>query len=452
MTDADKAQDRELGRVAAGKGAPLGALVLDLWQATRMDWGFVSDRLAGAFRARRALGGRERRFVAETIYGMVRHARRIDEALRLGGLRPKSAPPDHERLVAYLVLEAELGLDEAVRLVPAVDWTAAAAVDQRIAQIADPVKRIALAASLPDFLAAQLHADHGDRAEAIAHALNQRAPMTVRANRLLVEPDALIAELAAAGLSARPGDHAGAAIHVETRTNLFGLEAFKGGRFEAQDEGSQLIAELVAPPPRGLVVDFCAGAGGKTLALAAALENRGRVLACDVDPRKLAELKRRARRATVTTAQAIELGGEPKAPLPAPLVRVEGKADRVLVDAPCTGVGSLRRNPELRFRLSPADLTRLPVQQLEICERALALLAPGGRLIYATCTVLHAENRAVVAALLARHPTLEEVPAKEVWGAERARALGDADGRYLEVTPDRHGTDGFFAAIVRRRR
>jgi 16S rRNA (cytosine967-C5)-methyltransferase len=451
MTEADKAQGRELAREAAAGGA-LGGVVIELWQATRMDWGFVTDKLSAAFRARRGLGGRERRFVAETLYGLVRHARRIDEALRLGGLRPASAPPDRERLLAYLVLEDGLAPADAARHAPGVDWSKVAAVDERIAAIADPVRRLALAVSLPDFLAARLVADHGAEAEPLARALNLRAPMTVRANLLAGDRDALIAALGVAGLVARAGEHAVAAVHVESRTNLFSLEAFQAGRFEAQDEGSQLIAELVAPPPRGLVVDFCAGAGGKTLAIAAAMENRGRLIACDVDPRKLGELKRRARRAGVTTVQSAELSPAHDAALPAVLARVEGKVDRVLVDAPCTGVGALRRNPEARFRLSEADLARLPGEQLAICERALPLLGPGGRLIYATCTVLAAENRAVVDSLLARHPDLELVPVKEIWGAERARALGDGDGSFLEVTPHRHGTDGFFAAILRRRR
>jgi 16S rRNA (cytosine967-C5)-methyltransferase len=204
MTEADKAQDRELPRAAAA-GGPLGHLVLELWQATRMDWGFVTDRLARAFRARRDLGGRERRFVAETVFGMVRHARRIDEAVRLGGLRPRSAPPDRERLLVYLVLEEGLPLDDAARHAPGLDWQAVATVDAKIAQIADPARRIALAASLPDFLAEVLVADHGARAEALAIALNQRAPMTVRANLLATDADRLIAELGAAGLTARRG-------------------------------------------------------------------------------------------------------------------------------------------------------------------------------------------------------------------------------------------------------
>jgi 16S rRNA (cytosine967-C5)-methyltransferase len=443
----------ELARAVA-RGGALADLLLELWRTTRIDWSFATDRLASAFRARRELGSRDRRFAAETLYGMIRHARRIDEALAAGGLRAASAAPDRERLLAYLVLEGELPVEAAASAAPAVDWRAVAAIDERIAREPDRVRRLALRRSLPDWLAARLAAEYGDDADALAAALNERAPMTIRANTLRTERDALAAALEGEGLRVRAGELASHALHVETRTNLFGLDAFRKGWFEAQDEGSQLVAEVVAPPPRGLVVDACAGAGGKTLALAALMGNRGRLLAADVDARKLGELKRRARRAGVTTAQAITVDAadiHPDAPWPPPLARAVGRADRVLVDAPCTGIGSLRRNPEARWRLAPADLERLPVVQRAIIERALPLVAPGGRLIYATCTLLAAENERVVEAVLAAHPELEPVPIKEIWGKERAAAVGAGDGAHMKLLPHVHGTDGFFAAVVRRR-
>jgi 16S rRNA (cytosine967-C5)-methyltransferase len=448
MTTESPPNERELIRSAAALGH-LGTLTLELWQRTRIDWGFASNQLADAFRARR-LGGRERRLVAETLFGMIRHARRLDEALAAGGARAGAAAPDYDRLLAYLVLEEGLAPAEAARHRPAIDWRAVAAIDDELARIRAPAERIARRHSLPDWLAARLFAEWGDDAESLAASLNERAPMTVRVNRLRAEPDEVIASLADEGIEARRGEFAASALHVETRTNLFGLRAFREGMFEAQDEGSQLIAELLAPPPKGLVVDLCAGAGGKTLALAAMLENRGRILAADIDGRKLVELRRRARRGGVSNVQAVEISGDVREPLPAPLARIEGKADRVLVDAPCTGVGSLRRNPEARWRLTEADTARLPAVQRGICERAIGLLAPGARLIYATCTVLAAENRQVVSALRQAHPELELVAPKEIWGRERAARVTDASGQYLEVLPHRHGTDGFFAAILRR--
>jgi len=425
-------------------------MVLDLWKTTRIDWSFASDALARAFRSHRELGGRERRQVAEALYGMIRHLRRLDEALAAGGLVSANRAPDRERLVAYLVLEEALPIETAAACEPDVDWRAVAGIDERLARERDPRRRIALRCSLPDWLAARLVADLGDAAEPIAAALNQRAPMTVRVNTLCTDRQALAAALAEESIETEPGRFSDTALHVTTRTNLFGLGPFKRGWFEAQDEGSQLIAELVAPPPRSLVVDACAGAGGKTLALAAALANRGRVVAADVDARKLAELKRRVRRAGASNVQSVAIQAG-HVEYPAPLARLEGKVDRVLVDAPCTGIGALRRNPEARWRLTEGDCTRMPALQRDICERALSLVAPGGRLVYATCTLLRAENEELVAALLADHPELEPMPAKMIWGKERAEAICDPTGSYLKVDPAAHGTDGFFAAVLRRR-
>jgi 16S rRNA (cytosine967-C5)-methyltransferase len=203
----------------------------------------------------------------------------------------------------------------------------------------------------------------------------------------------------------------------------------------------------VAPPPRGAVLDACAGAGGKTLALGARLANRGRLIALDVSERKLEELKERARRAGLTNVQAL-LADDFFARR-----EKEGGAlplfDRVLCDAPCSGLGVLRRHPETRWRLQPAELDELPRTQRAILERYAPLVAPGGRLIYATCTVTAAENDEVVDPFLAAHPSFEEAPAKEILGSERALAIGD--GRRLRLLPHLHDTDGFFAAVMRRR-
>jgi 16S rRNA (cytosine967-C5)-methyltransferase len=447
MTEVDKAQGRLA--VDAAAGSHLGRLVLDLWQRTRIDWGFVTDRLADAFRHERRIGSAERRFASETLYGMIRHLRRIDEALTAGGLRPGGPAPDRERLLAYLVLEAGLPPQDAARHVRAIDWQKVADIDAQLVRIKDPARRIARLRSLPDWLAERLVAERGaDEADRLAAALGERAPMTVRANTLRNPREELIAELAREGIAAHAGALAAAAVHIDTRTNLFATAAFKAGRFEAQDEGSQLIAELVAPPPRSRVVDYCAGAGGKTLALAAEMASAGRITACDVDRRKLAELKKRARRAGASNIESVELDAEGFAP---PLRSLERGAARVLVDAPCSGIGSLRRNPEARWRLDPADLRRMPELQLTIARRALDLVAPNGRLVYATCTLLRAENQEVVERLLADNRDLTLVAPKEIWGAARAAPLTDPTGSFMELLPHRHGTDGFFAAVLRRR-
>ena len=447
MTEADKAQGQLAAEAASG--GPIGRLVLDLWQRTRIDWGFASDRLADAFRRDRRLGSAGRRFASETLYGMIRHLRRLDEALAAGGLRPGGPAPDRERMIGYLVLEGGLAPADAARHAPAIDWSRVAAIDQQLGRIKDPARRIARLRSLPDWLVELLVAERGaEEADRLAAALAERAPMTVRANTLRNSRDELCAALAGEGIAAHAGALATTSVLVDTRTNLFATAAFKAGRFEAQDEGSQLIAELVAPPPRSRVVDYCAGAGGKTLALAAAMASAGRIVACDVDRRKLVELKKRARRAGASNIESVVLDADG---FPPALRSLERAAARVLVDAPCSGLGSLRRNPEARWRLDPADLHRMPELQLAIARRALDLVAPGGRLIYATCTLLRAENQAVVERLLAENGDLAIVPPKEIWSAARAAPLTDASGSFMELLPHRHGTDGFFAAVLRRK-
>jgi 16S rRNA (cytosine967-C5)-methyltransferase len=210
------------------------------------------------------------------------------------------------------------------------------------------------------------------------------------------------------------------------------------------DEGSQLVAELVAPPPGGRVVDACAGAGGKTLALSAALAGKGRVLALDTDGKKLEELRRRARRAGLTNVHAKPVGSGAGDVARAAL----GTHDRVLVDVPCSGLGTLRRNPEARWRLRRADVEGFPARQLALMIAYAPLTAVGGRLIYATCTVNRRENEGVVERFLAERDDFVPVPAKEIWGRERAGKLGD--GMTLQLFPHRHDTDGFFTAVLRR--
>jgi len=468
-------------------------MVLELWQRTRMDWGFVTDRLASTFRKETWIGSHERRFISETLYGLVRHLRRIDAGLARGR-KTQRAPRDLERLLALLVLEQLIAPAQAARAVPEIDWSAVVGIDDAIAAERKRVPRIALAASLPDWLAARLATDWGDEAEALALALNRRAPMTVRANLISTDRDALAAELARDRIATAPGAWCDTALHVETRTNLFALTAFTRGAMEAQDEGSQLLADLAAacarpgalvqtersattnaeggsqrsstmhaegrsqrisaaserrsattrggPASGPLVIDLCAGAGGKTLAIAARLGNRGRIVAADVDARKLDELRRRARRAGVTCAQTVHLDG---GRWPAALDALRGKADVVLVDAPCSGIGALRRNPEARWRLSEADLTGFAARQKEILGGARALLTPGGRLVYATCTVLDVENAEVVAAVVG--PDLVAVPIRDLLG-DRARELGDGD--VFTVAPHRQGSDGFYARVLQR--
>ncbi len=238
MTESGEVQGRELTQLMRRTQG----LLLTLWRRTRMDWGFVTDRLAEAFRNQRSLGSRERRFISETLFGMVRHARRIDHALAAAGVSMANRAPDLERLIGYLLLEERLSAADAAALAPGVDWARALAADAALAGEENAARRLALRHSLPDWLAGRLAAEYGSQSEALAQALGQRAPMTVRANLLRGDRDALAAALAAEQVSTHPGELSPWSLICDTRVNLFGLAAFKAGKFEAQDEGSQLIA------------------------------------------------------------------------------------------------------------------------------------------------------------------------------------------------------------------
>jgi len=298
---------------------------------------------------------------------------------------------------------------------------------------------------LPAWLHARLTKDFG---EAAVRALGEAPSTDVRANPSRAERDEVIAELAREGIAAEvlPRTKYGARILPGAR-DLYATRAFREGMFEVQDEGSQLVAELVAPNPGALVIDACAGEGGKTLAIAALLGGRGRIVACDVAPHKLEVLKTRAKRAGLSNVRTIAIDRE--GPLPPELARL--RADRVLVDAPCTGVGTLRRNPELRHRLDEDSPARLAAEQRTIALRFAPLVEKGGRLIYATCTILREEDEGSVEAILAA-TDLQPMRAAEIWGTARAAPLTDPSGSYLRLFPHVHGTDGFFAAVLRRAR
>jgi 16S rRNA (cytosine967-C5)-methyltransferase len=430
---------------------------VEIYAAAAADWTRAPSVLGRAFRDARELRSPERRFVGEAVYGMIRWRRRL--AFAVDAALPSA-------LALYLAwlwqTEAQASPALAAELARAgVDAARLGDVDERLAAL-PPAARLAIAESVPDWIAELLIVEHGlDGAAAMLAAMNRRAPLSARANRLKNTREELAERLADENVATHPSALAPDGLELETHVNAYGLGAFREGRFELQDAGSQLIAELCAPPPRGRVVDACAGAGGKTLALGALMGNRGRLTALDTDGRKLEELRRRARRAGLTNVQAIEIAAG--APPPAALV---GAADRVLVDAPCSGLGVLRRNPEARWRLDPADLEELGALQRALVASSARMVAPGGRLIYATCSVARHENDAVVDEFARAHPEFEEVPVKEILGGERARALlapqaGRADdsraravgdGTRLRLLPHVHDCDGFFAAVLRLRR
>jgi 16S rRNA (cytosine967-C5)-methyltransferase len=250
--------------------------------------------------------------------------------------------------------------------------------------------------------------------------------------------------LHASGLAAEPTPHSPVGIRLAGRPALEQHSLYRDGSIEVQDEGSQLLGFLAAPKRREMVADFCAGAGGKTLLLGALMRSEGRLYAFDVSTARIRRLHVRLARSGLSNVQPEALAHENDTRLK----RLAGKLDRVLVDAPCTGLGTLRRNPDLKWRQHPQDLAVLRQKQASILESASRLLKPGGRLVYATCSILPAENDDIVDDFLRRHAQFEPLDAEAVLAQQ---SISVATGSRLRLWPHRHGTDGFFAAVMQRR-
>jgi 16S rRNA (cytosine967-C5)-methyltransferase len=388
--------------------------------------------LSGFFRAHRS-GARDRAFIAETAYAVLRRKRLLE---RLAGPRPTP------RQLVLLSLSRVRGmsqrqLDPALREGEA-EWLAG------IRRGAEPDLTAAEQADLPDWLVERLLSRMTPQAlQAMARALNTPAPLDLRVNSLKAERGAVAARLAADGIVADPCAFAPLGLRLKGKPALQKHPAFLDGSFEVQDEGSQLLGYLLAPRRGEMVVDFCAGAGGKTLALGAMMRSTGRLYALDVSDKRLAKLKPRAARAGLSNVHPIRIAGENDIRVK----RLAGKADRVLVDAPCSGLGTLRRNPDLKWRQSPQSVAELSLKQAAILAAAAKLVRPGGRLVYATCSILAEENEAIVDAFLAAHPGFRRLSARELLSAQ---GIAVDCGEDMCLAPQLHGTDGFYAAVLER--
>ena len=429
------------GKAAAGAPkAPEGAVSRPLFiQATQalgavLAFDFPADAvLSRHFRDNRELGHRDRGFIAEAVYGVLRRLRWLR---RLAG---DEATP-RMLLLAWFARGEGWPMRNFEGLVSATerDWVASI-------KAADPGElTLAERADLPDWLAERLLAQM-DEADvlALAHGLNRAAPLDLRVNLLKADRDTVLARLQEDGIGAEAGKLSPQAIRLAGKPALQKHPLFLDGSFEVQDEGSQLLGLLVQPRRGELVVDFCAGAGGKTLQLGAMMRSTGRLYAFDVSEKRLAKLKPRMARAGLSNVHPVLIAHEADAKVK----RLAGKADRVLVDAPCTGLGTLRRNPDLKWRQSPAAVEEMVAKQGAILAAAARVVRPGGRLVYATCSLLAEENDAIVDAFLAAHPEFRALSAQEVLAAQ---GVALETGERLRLLPHVHDTDGFFAAVMER--
>jgi 16S rRNA (cytosine967-C5)-methyltransferase len=389
--------------------------------------------LRAFFRERRELGQRDRAFIAELGFAVVRHLRLLET---LAGSRQ----PRRLLLAALTVLEGrsarQLG---ALTKAAEAEWLG----QVRAAHAADLPLPVQL--SLPDWVWERLCATLAEpEAVALARGLLNPAPLDLRVNVLLASREEALERLAADGIAAAPTPFAPTCVRLTDKPALQHHPLFLEGKVEVQDEASQLLTWLVAPGRREMVVDFCAGAGGKTLALGAAMRSEGRLYAFDTSRPRLANLAPRLKRSGLSNVHPQHIDSEHDNRIR----RLEGKIDRALVDAPCSGLGTLRRNPDLKWRQTQAAIPELQAKQRAILTAAARLLKPGGRLVYATCSILPEENDEVVASFLAVHPEFRSLHCGELLASQGI----DLDtGAHLRVFPHSHGMDGFFAAALERR-
>jgi len=387
--------------------------------------------VARHFRENKSLGPRERATLSDTVFAVLRQRLRLEWLARSGSgskwrrLAVLGFPGDRDFLKSALTDQEKTWLDHCLAV--------------QDADLMAPHRH-----NLPEWLATALQAQLGAEFDALVSSLNDVAPLDLRVNALKAKRPAVLEALKKAGIHARATTYSPMGIRVEGKPSLAKLPLFTQGDVEVQDEGSQLLTLLLEPKRGEMVVDFCAGAGGKTLAIGAAMRNSGRLYAFDTSAHRLDAIKPRLARSDLSNVHPVAIAHERDERIK----RLAGKIDRVLVDAPCSGLGTLRRHPDLKWRQTPATVAELVKLQTAILASAARLLKPGGRLVYATCSLLPDENEAVAAAFGQAHPDFVPLDAAEclargqVTDADKLCSHGQ-----LRLWPHRHGSDGFFAAV-----
>ncbi len=389
-------------------------------------------KLGWFFKQNRDLGTKDRAFIAESVYGVLR---------RKSFLSYVSDGEDPRKLlVAWLVRVQGMSTRDLADSLTAQqkEWA------QEIkAKKTDDISK-AMQADLPEWLWDKLVVQYGEEeALTIARSMHQPASLDLRVNLVKATREDVIAKFASEKTEVNPTPYAPNGLRMPQKMTISRHVLFTDGKIEVQDEGSQLLAQLVAPRRSEMVADFCAGAGGKSLAMGALMRNSGRIYAFDVSEKRLQNLGKRLKRSGLSNlhSQVISSEADPK------LKRLNGKFDRVLVDAPCSGLGTLRRNPDLKWRQKPQDVLELSVKQTNILARAAKLVKTGGRLVYATCSLLQDENEVIADAFLKANPDFVLVPAGSILQQQQ---INLDTGVYLKLLPHLHQTDGFFAAVFEK--
>ena len=398
-------------------------------------------KLSEFFRNNRDLGTKERAFVAESVYGVLRRLRFLSTVTA----NEEDDPDDARKLIlAYLLRVQGMSIRE---LEPMLNEQQKEWAHMIKAKSTENLP-LAVQADVRDWLWDKLVAQYGEaEALTIGRSMHEQATLDLRVNTIKGNRDDVLAKFIAENTSGETNiaktPYSPIGIRMPNRMNIGRHVLFTEGKIEVQDEGSQLLAFLVAPKRGMMVADFCAGAGGKSLAIGALMRNTGRLYAFDVSEKRLHNLGQRLKRSGLSNlhAQVISSETDPK------LKRLNGKFDRVLVDAPCSGLGTLRRNPDLKWRQLPEDVAELNVKQANILARAAKLTKTGGRLIYATCSLLEDENEKIAEQFLAAHPDFRLMNAAEILAQQQ---INLDTGNYLKLLPHLHNTDGFFASVFEK--
>ncbi len=389
-------------------------------------------------RENRSFGPRERSTLADTVYAVLRKKLLFDH------FAPSGSGPKERRM-------AILGFAHGVG---SRDFLKGALSDQEKnwldacdgIQVKDLMERHRH--NLPEWLAKELKSQLGDEFWPLVESLEGLAPLDLRVNAMTAKRSEVEKEMTKAGIKTTPCLYSPWGLRVEGKPNLGKLDVFTRGAVEVQDEGSQLLALLLDAKRSEMVVDFCAGAGGKTLAIGASMRNTGRLYAFDNSAHRLDALKPRLARSGLSNVHPAAIAHERDDRVK----RLAGKIDRVLVDAPCSGLGTLRRNPDLKWRQDAKSVDEVAQKQAAILASAARLLRPGGRLVYATCSLLPQENEAIADAFSAAHTDFKPLPVAELLEGLKIDAHAGTrqslvSGAYLRLWPHRHQTDGFFAAV-----
>lgn len=387
------------------------------------------------YKDNRALGSRDRAEISETVFDILRNLRRYRHFAQSG-------EGSEFRRLALLGLLATQGEDYLTELLTPFEqeWL------QRISTLDLETMPWEVRHSLPDWLADRLR--NFIQADSLVAALNMRAPLDLRVNPLKTDRNSILKKMQSrpyASAKAEVTPYSPWGIRLTSKASVHHWPLFKDGSLEVQDEGSQILCVLVSPRRGDMVIDFCAGAGGKTLLLGAMMRSSGRIYAFDVSDARLSRAKPRLARSGLSNVTPVVIAHENDARVK----RLAGKANRVLVDAPCSGLGTLRRNPDMKWRQSPEGVAQFVEMQQRILQSAARCVTPGGRLVYSTCSILPEENEAQIEVFLKKNPDFSLINAVDSLG-DRIKGLS-SDDDYLRLRPDVHGTDGFFAAVLERR-